>query len=924
MKSSLHVRFLASLFLLLFPLWAMAQATLSGRVMDEEKKPLSMASVKLLNSQGEMVYGTATDNNGYFSLKNVKNNQYSLSISYVGLTEYTQVVRVGNADQKLKTITLKEGMGKLLNNVTVTAKAAEVVINNDTLEYNAGSYNLQTGAALEELIKKLPGAEVDADGNIIVNGKAVKRIMVDGKDFFTSDPKVASKNLPADMVQRVQVVDRQSDMARMSGFDDGEEETVINLKIKPDKKKGLFGSVFAGAGSEKRWETNGIVNRFSGDSQWTVVAGGNNTNNMGFSDIGVDLSQAGLPRSARRSSNEGVTTSYILGTNAAHIFSPRYEMGGNANYGYADKSLISNVEQQNLLESGSTTSKQNSANNSKTQAADVRMRMEWKPNDKTEIIIEPSFNLNKGVVDNTENFETRNDADGSMVNRGNSVQHADTKGLNANLNVEASRKLNDDGRTLSLSLRGGYEDSRIEGLYQSKLTGGTGVVLQDVDQFLNSNNKAYRFRMRLSWVEPLGKNYFLQGIYQIRSSERKSEREAFRPDADGNYVLPQTEYSRNFTNSLLTHTFGLNIKKTGALYDLTAGINFDPNTTKSHSEAGGVEIEPVKISRLNISPSLRFNYKPSKSTNLQLVYRGNTNQPSVQQMMPVPDITNPLVEYIGNPSLRPSYRNDLRMHFRTFSTQTKTSLAMFVGGSFTLDDIVSSSMYDVKTGKRTIEYKNVNGNWRMMVGGFWTMPLFNSGFSLRLGTFNMFNRNIGFINGARNSSLATMLNEDLALVYRNEWLDTGLRGTLRYQNVKNSIEVQNQMKNSFDYTIGNETTIRLPFNFDLEYDITYRTNRGYSAAYAADEWILNGALSYSFLPGRSATIRVKGYDILNQRSNISRTSTALAIRNESTNTLGRYLMVHFIYRFNIFSSGSGKNDMRSPAFEREFRGRGPH
>ncbi|WP_051529641.1 TonB-dependent receptor [Porphyromonas macacae] len=306
MKSSLHVRFLASLFLLLFPLWAMAQATLSGRVMDEEKKPLPMASVKLFNSQGEMVYGTATDNNGYFSLKNVKNNQYSLTISYVGLTEYTQAVRVGNADQKLKTITLKEGMGKLLNNVTVTAKAAEVVINNDTLEYNAGSYNLQTGASLEELIKKLPGAEVDADGNITVNGKAVKRIMVDGKDFFTSDPKVASKNLPADMVQRVQVVDRRSDMARMSGFDDGEEETVINLKIKPDKKKGLFGSVFAGAGSEKRWETNGIVNRFSGDSQWTVVAGGNNTNNMGFSDIGVDLSQAGLPRSARRSSNEAL------------------------------------------------------------------------------------------------------------------------------------------------------------------------------------------------------------------------------------------------------------------------------------------------------------------------------------------------------------------------------------------------------------------------------------------------------------------------------------------------------------------------------------------------------------------------------------------------------------------------------------------
>lgn len=900
------------LFLLLcaLPTFLHAQVAITGRVIDDDKTPLPLASARLLDAKGKILYGTATDNNGYFVLKNVSSGRYTLKISFVGQNDYDKPLEVGKTKVQLGDIKLT-AQATRLNDVVVTSKAADVMVKNDTLEYNASNYTLQTGASLQELIKKLPGAQVDADGNITVNGKAIKKIMVDGKEFFSSDPKVAGKNLPADLVQRVQVMDRQSDMSRMSGFDDGEEETVINLKIKPEKKKGLFGTLYAGAGTEKRWEANGIVNRFDGDSQWTVIVGGNNTNNMGFSDTGVDLSQSGLPRSLRRSPNDGVTTSDVLGFNAAHVFSPQWELGGNMNYGYADKLLRTKVEQQNFLKEGSTTQKQETSDQAKTHSGSANARIEWNPNDKTELVIQPSVSINKTNSWSDDQFETLKDADGGLVNKGFSNQVAEGRNLSAEMRADFSRKLNDVGRTLSASVRTAFDNGLVDGIYKSNLVGGNGSVIKDLNQQLKNTNQSYDFRGRLSWVEPIGKGYFIQALYQLKTNVRHSNRDAYGLDDAGLYSQLEPDYSRRFANTLITHSLGLNIKKRGERYDLTAGFSVDPNTTKSHIEVGQEKRDPIVLHRWNYSPSIRYNFKPNKTTNLGVFYRGRTGQPSIQQMMPVPDITNPLVEYVGNPSLRPSYSNDMRIHFQTFSSKTKMSLSLFLGGSYVIDDIVSSSLYDINTGKRTITYRNVSGNGRMMFGGFWTMPLFNSNFSLRLSSFNSINRNIGYINNEENRSLMTMLNNNLSLNYRNGWLDTEIGGRLRYQNTNNSIETRNTLKNVMDYELNHSATLRLPLNIDVEYDMAYRTNKGYSGDYKLNELMLNGGISWSFLADKSATIRLKGYDILNQHSNITRSSTALALRTESTNTIGRYFMVHFIYRFNIFGSGASKADMRS-------------
>lgn len=289
----------------LAPLSMLAQVHVSGRVLDENKKPLPYANVRLTSHEGRLIGGQATDNQGLFNLPNIKAGDYTLEVSFTGYQTHKEQLKLHTSTPKfrIKDISLKEG--SLLKEVTITGKATEIILKGDTIEYNAGSFAPAEGAELLELIKKLPGAQVDESGNVKINGKSISQIMVDGKRFFESDPKVALKNLPAELVDKVQVLERESDNSRMTGFSDGSEETVINLTIKPGRKQGLFGTVYAGGGTKNRYEGNGIINRFSDKQQWTIIGGLNNTNNAGFSDIASDLSRSDIAQqasgSARRS-----------------------------------------------------------------------------------------------------------------------------------------------------------------------------------------------------------------------------------------------------------------------------------------------------------------------------------------------------------------------------------------------------------------------------------------------------------------------------------------------------------------------------------------------------------------------------------------------------------------------------------------------
>jgi len=607
------------------------QAGVAGRVLDEEGNPMIQANVQLVQSTGQVaVAAGATNEKGLFSLKTSQEGDYILRVSYVGYTTHDEKISLRNGQTiTLKDISMNED-ARLLQSVTVQAKAAEVVVRNDTLEFNAGSYTVAQGASIEELIKKLPGAEIGSDGKITINGKDISKILVDGKEFFSKDPQVAIKNLPADMVNKVQVLNKLSELSRRSGFDDGEEETVINLTVKPEKKKGLFGTLQAGYGTDQRYMAGGNVNRFDGNKQWTLIGSANNTNNMGFSEMSSEMGSMTFfsPQGGGRrgfGNSGGVTSSSMLGGNFSVEFSSALNTGGDARYGYNDKAIETTKRVENILAEGNTYMDENILERSFSHNGQARFRMQWKPSERTEVVFEPDLSISKidGFFNDT--YETK-DATGISINKGSI--HQTTQGNNFRLNgeLDISHKLNDEGRTISASVSGGLTDEDGDGIYQA--------VLQSVEtnqkQFNDNSNLQYR--LRLSYVEPLGKNYFAQAILNRRFSRRNSDREVYRLGDDGQYSILDSQYGLSYSNEFTQYRIGLNLKKIAKTWDYTIGFNVDPNRTVSYRNVAGVEQDKLAFNRVNLSPMLRINYKPSRTTNLRVDYRGRTTQPSINQI----------------------------------------------------------------------------------------------------------------------------------------------------------------------------------------------------------------------------------------------------------------------------------------------------
>ena len=919
MKSKRH---LLILFLIMLTIPTLAQqrgVDITGTVIEKEtNEPIEQATVRLLGEKDSaMIGGVATARNGRFTLKNIKRGNYLLHISYVGFEPLFQPLRItGKTDPiKLGKLALTDGAIQL-GEAVVIGKAPEVSINNDTIIYKADSYKVTEGSMLEDLLKKMPGVEVDSEGKITVNGKEIKKILVDGKEFFSDDPKVASKNLPSKMIDKVQVLDKLSDMAKMTGFDDGEEETVINLTVKPGMKQGWFGNAFAGYGSEDRYEGNFMVNRFINNNQLTLMGGINNTNNMGFSDLASTMFQGmGGPRSRGGGAGNGITTSGNLGLNFSKEFNPKMTVGGNVRYSHSDNEAISKSNRQNILP-GDSTSYYNENNNSNTKSDNVAadIRMEWKPDSLTQIIFRPSFSYSNSHSREGSFFNTLNE-EKDTVNVGESNYLSDGEGYNINARLEFSRKLNSEGRVLSGSLTGGLSDSYNKGINYSNteyMLLAAGQENELVDQRFRYDNKGFNYRVYLSWVEPIGHNNFIQATYSLRQNKQESLKNSYtRGSNSEEYNVLDTAYSKSYRNNFINQQVSLAFKSIREKYDYTIGLTVDPSHSTSENFVGATTLSKLSRNVVNLSPMIRFNYKYNKRTNLRINYRGRTTQPTMTQLQPVADISNPLNTTTGNPDLKPTYTNNMMIHFQKFVPEKQTAFMVITNLNYIINAIVNKSVYVGNTGKKMTTYDNVNGNYNGNIRLIFNTPLKNKRFSINSMTMGSFANTNGFINDEKNTNKNLVLMERAGIDFRSDYLDLGLNGNIRYNGTQNSLQGQSEL-NAFNYGVGGTTTIYLPLEFKIESDINWSTNSGYSDGFKQNEVLWNASASKSFLKGNQATLRFKIYDILKQRSNISRSVTASYTQDSEYNTLGSYFMVHFIYRFSIFKGGASMNDVRGP------------
>jgi hypothetical protein len=880
-------------------------------LVTDGNEPIEQATVQILNvKDSSNVTGVLTGKDGVFSI-NASVGDYILKTSFLGYLDNFRLIKVADTRNILEPVVLEKSY-QILDMTVIFGEAAEMVIKGDTIEYNANSYKTLPSAVVEDLIKKLPGAEVDSDGKITVNGKEIKKIYVDKKEFFSTDPKVASRNLPAAMVDKVQVWDKKSDMAEMTGFDDGEEESVINLTVKPGMKQGLFGNVSAGYGEKDRYEANFMANYAKNNNQFTLLGSSNNTNNTNFTDLGASMGDRPSSRGMSFGGRNGILRSSNGGFNFASELSSKFKLGGNIRYGNSNNQVVSNSYTQNYISSGDQYETRNQSGNNTGDNLRTDFRMEWTPNENTKLIFTPNLSYTKNTNRQSSSYLTTLIDLNDSINWGYSEYSSKTANTSFNGNLDFSHKFGKKGRTLSFSISGGLSNQNADGSNDSRTDYKNSRTKSVVtDQIYNTKNNSYNWSGFLSYVEPIGTNNFLQLSYRYRSNVSEQDRQTFKNDGLENYDIVDTSSTKKLENDFGNQEIRLNFQSVREKYNYTVGIAIQPSRSESKT------FEPdtaytVTNNVVNFSPVGQFIYRWNRQTNLRINYTGTVSQPSTSQLSNVRDESNPLNITYGNPDLNPSFRNSFRARFQSSNQDRTTTISSSANFGFTNNAIVSYSLVD-SVGKRESTYRNVNGNRNADLRFMINKSLFNRKFSINSTSNIGYSESNGFINGDLNTTGDLSLGEMLGASYRSDLFDLSIRGNVRYSKTDKSLAGQISSE-VFNYGGNASTTIYLPWNFGISSDLNYSTNSGYSDGFKQNEWLWNASIQKQVFKDKGGTIKFSMYDMLRQRSNISRTSGAQSLRYTASNTVGSYFMFSFTYRFRNFK-GATRRGLREHNIE---------
>lgn len=871
---------------------AQVVTTLRGAVRDSAETPLVGANIALYrhtpSGERQLVAGGTSDSQGRFSIVQVPLWQLSLEVSYIGYQSYQDDLTI-TAGLNLGVIHLQED-AHLLEVVVVQGKATDMTVRGDTIAFNADAYKVPQGAMLEELVKRLPGAEIDESGQISIGGQQVSKIMLDGKEFFSGDTKVAMRNLPASMVHQLEMLSQQSDEARVTGFDDDEEETVLNIRTKPDMRQGTFGHAVAGYGLNQRYELNGLLNYFSQRHQTTLVAGSNNTNGQGLSDLNLDDGSRGGRRGGRSGGGfrpQGITTSAQIAANETYTPSDRLEVNANVRYGYRQNDLSARIETENLLpDSPSTFTNETTDALKRGHNLGGDAYIKWQATDRTELIYRPELHYSWGVDQESRNYRTTDSAE-SELHRGSQENLRKYSGLRLFNMLLLGHKLNDEGRTLSLQLNGGFLGDNANTESHSTLHSVDGE--QSRQTLLEDHSQTFSYRIRTGYVEPLTELLSLQAQLEWSDRIRSSERD---------YKMAGTARETDMKTRLNSLSAGIDLKVANELVDLIVGLRFRP--TWMTTELSPQTNQTPHIRREMIwAPSLNFSYTPNKQTMLRLGYWGRSEMPSAGQMYTIPDVTNLRESIIGNPNLRPSYQHQLFGMFRTFLPSSSQAVNIRFFSAYTHHAVISDQSVDAKTQRRQITYINADGGeYVLYSNGSFTTPLFTKSLSLAVTLGSAYNYRLGRINGVTNGAHSWTLSPDLALAYSNSWLYLRAKGGVRYHSGSQSLPLA-ASPHTYDWRAGGDVSVSLPLGFKVESEALYTQGVGYQEPYNVSSVLWSAGLSYSFLKDQAATLRIKVYDLLNQQQSISRQVSATEISDTWSNSLGRYAMLHFIYRFRL-------------------------
>ena len=933
--------------------------TVRGLLADSlDRQPLDAANVMLVKAQDSvLVSGTMSNNRGIFELSKIPAGQYILIVSYLGyndvkrplsLSGTPRTVNVGGMVMQKKDLQIGE--------VVVTGKFNPIVVKKDTIEFNTSAYKILDSDVVEDLLKKLPGVEVEADGTVTAGGQQISKVFVDGKQFFGDDPKVAMRNLPANIVDKVQVVDRRSDQAQFTGIEDDDTEKVINLTLRPGNRDGMFGRALAGYGTDDRYDVNGMLSYFSGDTQLAALFSSNNTNNMNFTDFMGDV-MTGMGGGGMRpggggggggapiimvnttgggggrmgsggggmrnmniggfnmsSGGGGISTSTSGGMNANYRFNEKLKLNSSYFFNVVDRVSDQTSNRINFVADSLLMYNQSQLQDRKSQNHRINLELDYTINERNSILFRPNLNIGSGSSSSEYHYDTYTPSD-FLLNKGDTKSSTENTSFTTSGSMLWRHRFEKPGRTLSTNVNYGISNNKSSGdNKQTNLSwdpaNGEETSRPLLQDYTNNNN-GYNYGIRTSYVEPLGNKRFLELSYNFSLSNTKSEKETWNIDANGNHISKDENYSTIYEYKYINQQADIRFNTQRDKYSYTLGAGLQPSSLKSMYNG---ETLPQNV--VNFSPTVNITYGETRQSQLRFDYRGMTRQPTIQQLQPVADNSDPLYEFKGNKSLKPAFMHNLMLMYNKFNPTSLRTFQTSLMFNTTRNSIINSSAYD-ETGKQTVMPDNVNGVYSVRASVNTNMPIAKTKLSFNNNLSANYGHNINKTNGKENTTKNSGINETLRLTFRNDWLELGALYRLGYNRAVYTMQ-DKATTDYFNHRVGGNLYLNLPLSFILTSNLNYDFYRGDAAGDGRDMILWTADLSKQVFKNRRGTIKISVYDILKQNKSYSRTTTDNYVEDLHSNTLGRFAMISFMYRFNSFSVGATQN--RQPDGMRRFDG----
>ena len=936
---------------------------ISGTLIDKDtNEPLPQVTLQLLKTDSTFVGGSVSDDEGRFSLTAPKSGKYLLKISSIGyVTMVKNLEMEGQKNLAMGKLTMQSD-AVMLKGAEVTALAQKVVLKEDTFVYNSSAYRVPEGSVAEELVKRIPGAQIDDDGKITINGKEVKKVKVGGKEFMTGDTQTAMKNLPTSIIESIKVYDEKSDLSRITGIDDGNEETTLDFSVKKGMNHGYMTNNDVAVGTHDRYAAR-LMGMYNNDVLAVRAFGNaNNTGDRGFGGRGM----GGFGRG-----NTGLNSSKMIGVNINYEKTDLLKIDGSVRWNHRDGDSRTISSSENFVSRSGSFSNSLNQNYSRSDSWNAQMRFEWTPDTMTNIMFRPNLNFSKNdgrswgtsASYNEDPYEYVDDplaeeaismlaSQGLMVNwrQNQGISYSDSKRVGGML--QFNRKFGSRGRNLTLRADASYNEGASKNfstsnvhLFQIQDMLGNDSTYQ-TNRFNLAPTKSYNYTLQTTYSEPLWKGAFLQFSYRFNYSFNKSDRQTFDFSNLGeDFFSGLTPYYRQWDNYLnrlsqpyeayrdsalsryseyknYTHNIELMFRKIHEKYNFNVGVMFQPQSSKFIQDYQGVYVDTTRTV-FNVTPTLDFRYRFSKVSNLRINYRGSTSQPSMTQLLDIYDDSDPLNISRGNPGLKPSFTQSLNLFYNGYQQYHSMTEMTYLRFTTTNNSISSMVTYDEKTGGRTTRPENINGNWNVNWGGMFNASIDSAGvWNVNTFTNLGYNNHVGYVSldqtssSVKNTTKETTVMERLGLSFRpvlGNWFgEVELDGDVNYSHARNKLQASGNL-DTWTFSYGGSMSLTAPWGTSIATDIHNRSRRGYNdQSMNTNELLWNAQISQTFLKGKNLTVMLQFYDILNQQSNFSRALSAMSRTDTWYNSINSYAMLHVVYRFNAFGGKQARQGMQGP------------